>query len=362
MTKLCGDSPRKARKGRGAVSNPNNRYDSRRREDFDDGWGTLDEPLPPLRTTVSVDAARTIINYNQSPDIPFDRSVNPYRGCEHGCIYCYARPSHAFLGLSPGLDFESRLFQKANAAELLTVELAKPAYRCRPIALGVNTDAWQPIERHLKVTRGILGVLDRCRHPVYTLSKSSLIERDADLLLRLAERNLASVAISVTTLDHGLARRLEPRACAPARRIETIRRLAESGIAIGVLVAPIIPALTDAELESILTSAREAGARWASYVMLRLPLEVGDLFQAWLEEHAPHKAAHVMSIIREMRGGRDNDSRFGRRMRGSGPYADLIERRFQLACKRYGLARRPDELDCTQFQTQTVGTQLALFT
>jgi len=348
------------RKGRGAASNPANRFESRRSVDFDDGWGTADEEPAPLRTTVSDDRARSIINYNDSPDIPFDRSVNPYRGCEHGCVYCYARPSHAFIGLSPGLDFESKILRKANAAALLRAELDKPGYRCRTIALGVNTDAWQPAERNLGITRRVLEVLAEYRHPVYTLSKSSLIERDTSILAAMAADKLASVAISVTTLDRELARRLEPRAAAPQRRIETIRRLSEQGIPVGVLVAPILPVLSDSELESILEAARDAGAAWASYVMLRLPLEIADLFKEWLAEHYPLKARHVMSVVRDMREGKDNDSAFGRRMRGSGVFADLTARRFELARRRLGLASGPEDLDCGRFRPLRAG-QLELF-
>lgn len=348
------------RKGRGATSNPANRFESQRSVAFDDGWGSADEEPAPLKTTVSDDRARSIINYNASPDIPFDRSINPYRGCEHGCIYCYARPSHAYIGLSPGLDFESKILRKANAAELLRAELDKPRYACQPIALGVNTDAWQPAERNLGITRDVLGVLRDCHHPVYTLSKSSLIERDSDILSALSAEGLASVAISVTTLDRHLARRLEPRAAAPQRRIETIRRLTENGVPVGVLLAPIIPVLTDGELESTLEAARDAGALWASYAMLRLPLEIAGLFKDWLAEHYPLKASHVMSIVRDMRGGRDNDAAFGRRMRGTGVFAALTARRFELARRRLGLAQAPDELDCSRFRPPG-GGQLALF-
>ena len=352
--------PLRFRKGRGAASNPANRFESRYSDAFDDGWGTADAEPPALRTTVTEDRARTIINYNSSPDIPFDRSINPYRGCEHGCIYCYARPSHAFIGLSPGLDFESRILRKANAAKLLRGELDKPSYRCQPIALGVNTDAWQPVERKMGITREILEVLAEYRHPVYTLSKSSLIERDAEILATMASDRLASVAISITTFDRQLARRLEPRATAPQRRLETIRRLSGMGIPVGVQVAPILPVLTDAELESILEAARDAGATWASYVMLRLPLEIADLFKEWLSEHYPLKSDHVMSIVRDMRQGRENDSQLGQRMRGTGVFADLIARRFDLARKRLGLANAPEPLDCQRFRPSR-GGQLSLF-
>lgn len=355
-----GVGPTQPRRGRGATSNPANRFESQRSVPFDDGWSSADESPTPLKTTVSDDRARSIINYNASPDIPFDRSVNPYRGCEHGCIYCYARPSHAYIGLSPGLDFESRILRKSNAAALLRAELDRPGYACQPIALGVNTDAWQPAERNLGITRDILGVLLDYRHPVYTLSKSSLIERDADILATLSAEGLASVAISITTLDRRLARRLEPRAAAPQRRIETIRRLTDNGVPVGALVAPLVPVLTDGELESTLAAARDAGARWASYVMLRLPLEIAGLFKDWLAEHYPLKADHVMSIVRNVRAGRDNDAAFGRRMRGTGVFADLTARRFELARTRLGLAKAPDELDCSHFRPPR-GGQLPLF-
>ncbi|MBI5039700.1 MAG: PA0069 family radical SAM protein [Gammaproteobacteria bacterium] len=328
-------------KGRGATGNPDNRFEAHTYERVDDGWGGLDMALAPLRTTVHVDTARTVIAYNQSPDVPFDRSINPYRGCEHGCVYCFARPTHAYLGLSPGLDFESRLFYKQDAAALLRRELARLNYRCAPIALGINTDAYQPLERRLGVTRQILDVLNECGHPVTLVTKSALIERDLDVLRELAQRDLVQVMISITTLQRELARTLEPRAAAPQRRLETLRHLADAGIPVGVLVAPLIPVLTDAELEAILSAAHAAGAREAGYVLLRLPHEVKDLFRDWLEAHQPLKAAHVMNRLRDCRGGRDYDARFGARMRGEGLFADLLAQRFRKAHRDLGFVGLP---------------------
>ena len=313
-----------------------------------------DDELPPLQTTVSIQQARTIISRNESPDIPFTQSINPYQGCEHGCVYCYARPSHAYLDLSPGLDFETKLFAKPNAAALLRAELAKPGYVCDPIALGTNTDPYQPIEREWKVTRSILEVLAETGHPFSIVTKSALVERDLDLIAPMAARNLARVYVSVTTLDRELARTLEPRAAAPQRRLATIRALAQAGVPVGVMVAPIIPQLNDRDLEAILEAAAAAGARHAGWVLLRLPREVAPLFRDWLDAHHPLRAEHVMSLVRQMRGGRDNDPRFGARMRGSGPYADLIEQRFALACRRFGLARDREPLDRTQFRPPAV--------
>lgn len=330
-----------APRGRGARSNPDNRFESATRELVDDGWGNLDAAPPPLRTTLTVDSSRTVISYNQSPDVGFDRSINPYRGCEHGCVYCFARPSHAYLGLSPGLDFESRLFYKPEAAAQLRAELAAPGYRCAPIAVGINTDGYQPVERRLGITRAVLEVLRDCDHPLTIVTKSALVERDLDLLAPMAAKGLVQVAVSVTTLDHKLARRLEPRATAPRRRIELIGNLHAAGVPVAVMVAPTIPVLTDGELEDILAAAREAGASSASYVLLRLPHEVKDLFREWLAEHAPTQAAHVMERIRDSRGGRDYRAEFGERMRGTGIYADLIAQRFRLAHQRLGYTRGP---------------------
>ena len=353
--------PRLLRKGRGAASNPPCRFEPTARVAFDDGWGGLDEELPPLATTVQIDATRTIITRNDSPDVPFDRSINPYRGCEHGCVYCFARPSHAFLGLSPGQDFETRLFAKPDAPALLAEELRRPGYRCRVIALGTNTDPYQPIERTRRITRGVLEVLAAHNHPVGIVTTSALVVRDIDILAPMAARRLARVYISVTTLDGGLARRLEPRAPAPARRLEAVRRLAAAGIPVGVLVAPVIPALNDSEIERILAAAAEAGALSAGYVLLRLPREVKDLFVEWLAVHAPDKAKRVMGLVRDTRGGRDYDSRWGKRMTGTGAYAEMIARRFRLASRRLGLDRRDWTLDTSRFQPPArAGDQLSL--
>ncbi|MEZ0238795.1 MAG: PA0069 family radical SAM protein [Methylophilaceae bacterium] len=351
-------------KGRGAASNDNSRFDAHDRESFDDGWGSLDEEPPTLRTEVAIDATRKIITYNDSPDIPFDRTINPYRGCEHGCIYCYARPSHAYLGLSPGLDFESRLQAKPDAPDILRRELAKPGYRCAPIALGMNTDAYQPIEREYRITRGILEVLAETRHPVTMVTKSALVERDIDLLASMAAQRLTSIYVTITTLDRSIARRLEPRAAAPERRLETIRRLAEAGIPTGVMVAPVIPALTDHDMERILELAAAAGGSGAGYVLLRLPYEIAPLFEEWLQRHYPLKAEHVLSLIRQSRGGKAYDATFHTRMKGEGLFAELIARRFKLACERLGLNRSRNTLDCSLFTPPappSSSSQLPLF-
>jgi DNA repair photolyase len=353
------------RKGRGATSNATSRFESEQRVAFDDGWsmpGAEPEPMP-LTTTLSIDATRTIIARNNSPDIGFDRSINPYRGCEHGCIYCYARPSHAFLGLSPGLDFESRIFYKPQAAALLTAELSKKGYSCRPIALGSNTDPYQPVERKLGVMRQILEVLRDFRHPVTIVTKGALIQRDIDILAEMASMRLACVTVSVTTLDRTLARVMEPRAATPQRRLETIAALAKAGIPTGVLSAPMIPALNDSEMEDILSAARTAGAITAGYTMLRLPLELKALFKEWLETHVPSKASHVLSLVAQSHGGKLYDSAWSKRMVGYGPYADLLSMRFDRACRRLGLARRHTEpLDTTSFRPPPrKGDQLALF-
>ncbi len=336
-------------RGRAAASNAVGRFERLGRETFDDGWGSLDEEPPPLATEVAVDATRSIINHIDSPDLPFDRTVNPYRGCEHGCIYCYARPTHTYLGYSAGLDFESRLLMKPDAPALLRRELARPGYRCTPIALGMNTDAYQPIERRYCITRGILGVLAEARHPFSLVTKSALVERDIDLIAPMAAQGLALVYVSITTLDRTLARRLEPRAAAPERRLETLRRLATAGIPCGVMTAPVIPALNDAELERILGAAAQAGASQAGYVLLRLPHELAGLFEEWLRLHYPLRADHVLSLIRQSHGGRVYDADFTSRMHGQGPFADLVARRFRLACRRFGLNARRQHLDCTQF-------------
>jgi len=336
-------------KGRGATLSPDNRFSDTTREVFDDGWNTVDEPVEALQTTLSEDSARSIISYNSSPDVPFDRSINPYRGCEHGCVYCFARPSHAFLDLSPGLDFESRLFYKPDAPKLLRKELANKRYRCAPVMVGINTDAYQPIERKAGLTREILEVLVELEHPFSIVTKSSLIERDVDLISLAAERGQAQVAISVTTLNRSLSRLMEPRAAAPQRRIETIRRLTAAGIPVSVLVAPLIPVLTDSEMETILETVYEAGARSAGYVLLRLPHEVRGMFWNWLQQHYPLKAAHVMKRMRDLHGGREYDARFGARQRGTGLYAELIANRFRHASNRLDFPGIP-ELDCSRFK------------
>ncbi|MCP4328960.1 MAG: PA0069 family radical SAM protein [Alphaproteobacteria bacterium] len=339
-----------ARKGRGATSNDSGRYERERRVLADDGWGSLDADPPPLRTEIILDKSRTIIARNRSPDVPFDRSINPYRGCEHGCVYCFARPTHAWLGYSPGLDFESRIFVKPEAPALLERELAKPGYRCRPIAMGTNTDPYQPIEKRAEITRGILDVLSAHNHPLSIVTKSALVLRDRDLLVAMAERNLVKVFVSITTLDRKLARLMEPRAAAPGRRLDTLRGLAAAGIPTGVMAAPMIPALNDIELEAILEAARDAGAGAAGYILLRLPLEIKDLFTDWLREHYPDRADRVLSLIRQTRGGALYKDSWGQRMTGSGPVADLVARRFAAACRRLGLDRNDRNLDTTHFK------------
>ena len=344
-----------AARGRGAASHVPGRYDKTTSDGVDDGWGSLhavDEhdtaPSSALATEVTEERARSIISRNDSPDIGFSQSVNPYRGCEHGCVYCFARPSHAYLDLSPGLDFETRLFAKANAAELLRRELGRRGYMPAPITLGINTDAYQPIERRHRITRQCLEVLSECGHPVAFVTKGALILRDLDLLAPMAARGLVSVHVSVTTLDNRLSSKLEPRASAPHTRLATIRALHAAGVPVGVLVAPVIPMVTDHDLERILQAAREAGADVAGYVLLRLPHELKAVWREWLDVHLPGRAAHVMSLIRQMRGGKDYDSAFGTRMRGQGPFADLIAMRFAKASARLGYRRLPP-LDCTRF-------------
>ena len=352
------------RKGRGAVTNPSGRFEKTRVEPFDDGWGdgASGEPLPSLRTTLTPDAARQVIARNSSPDVPFDRSINPYRCCEHGCVYCFARPTHSYLGLSPGLDFETKLFFKADAARLLAEELRAPGYRCEVIALGANTDPYQPVERTRRVTRQILEVLSAHDHQVGIVTKSNLVVRDIDILEQMARRNLAQVSISVTTLDRALARTMEPRAPTPERRLLAMRALSEAGIPTCVLAAPVIPALNDSELEAILEAAADAGAASAGYVLLRLPLELKDLFTEWLEAHVPLRAKHVLNAIRETRDGALYASGFGERMRGTGPYAELIAQRFEKACRRLRLNRRSVSLDCSRFRCPPrAGDQLDLF-
>jgi len=351
------------RKGRGAVSNPEGRFESVRREAVDDGWSSLEEELPPLETTVTADPARSIISRNDSPDIPFTQSINPYKGCEHGCIYCYARPSHAYLNLSPGLDFETKLFYKENAAALLDKELRRSGHVCEAITIGANTDPYQPIERRLKVTRSILEVAQRFRQPVTIITKgAALVERDLDILSEMARSNLAAVGVSITSLDDEIKRTLEPRAASPASRLRLVSRLREAGVPVMVLVAPVIPFITDAELERVLEAAHAAGAQAAGYVLLRLPWEIKDLFREWLDAHFPLKAKHVMSLVQQMRGGKDYDATYGTRMRGQGELADLLEQRFRLAVRRLGLNRWSAlKLDTSQFRVPAAaGPQLGL--
>jgi len=326
-------------RGRSAGINPSGRFEPVTRHGFDDGWESL-ENLPPFKTEVQVEKPRTIITKNESPDISFDRSINPYRGCEHGCVYCFARPTHSYMGLSPGLDFEAKLFAKPDAAKLLDKELSKEGYQPRTIAIGTNTDPYQPIEKQWRIMREILEVLEARNHPVGIVTKSALVTRDIDILSRMAERGLAKVALSVTTLDRLLARTMEPRASTPTKRLEAIRQLSEAGIPASVMVAPIVPGLTDQEIERILDSARAAGAIDAGYVLLRLPLEVSPIFKDWLLRHYPDRYRHVMSLIRSMRDGKDYDSEWGKRMRGTGPYAWQIGRRFEIAARRLGFNQK----------------------
>ena len=348
-------------KGRGTFSNVSGRFEREHRVLTDDGWGTLDAEPPVLKTTVAIDATRTIIARNDSPDISFDRSINPYRGCEHGCVYCFARPTHAYLGLSPGQDFESRLFAKPKAAQLLAQELRKAGYQVRSMALGTNTDPYQPIDEKYQLTREVLKVLRDFKHPVGIVTKSNRVLRDLDILSEMASMNLARVAISVTTLDRKLARSMEPRAPTPERRIDAIRELSAAGVPTAVMAAPMIPALNDHELEGILERAHEAGARQAGYVVLRLPLEIKDLFREWLAAEQPGRASHVMSLIRSMRGGKDYDMEWGKRMKGTGVYAELIAKRFKLACERIGLNKESRPLRTDLFcPPPAAGDQLSL--
>ena len=340
-------------KGRGSTGYLPGRFEVTVSQTVDDGWhGGEEEEFAAVlpRTQVREEIARSIITRNKSPDIFFSQSVNPYRGCEHGCSYCFARPSHAYLGLSPGLDFETRIFAKTNAPDLLRRELAKPGYQVSPIALGINTDAYQPIERKLQLTRSIIEVFAETKHPFSLITKNALVTRDIDLLAPLARENLVSVHFSVTSLDNRLSAALEPRASAPHSRLRAIRALRDAGVPVGVMVAPVIPWVNDSELEAVLEAVREAGAGSAGYVLLRLPHEVAPLFRDWLQTHAPDRAAHVMSTIQQLRGGKDYDSAYGKRMRGEGVYAELLERRFSLALKRYGFpAKHPRPLDCSRF-------------
>jgi DNA repair photolyase len=336
--------------GRGARSNATGRYESLTHEAFDDGWTELDEAPRKLRTVMHLERARKIITTNDSPDIGFDQSINPYRGCEHGCIYCYARPAHAYVGYSPGLDFESQLFFKPDAARLLEKELSRKGYQCRPIHIGGNTDPYQPIERGLRITRQVIEVLDRFNHPFSIITKNAMITRDLDLMGPMAERNLVRTAVSVTTLDRRLARAMEPRAATPERRLDAIRRLSEAGVPCAVSVAPVIPGLNDHEIEAILERAAEAGAAGAHFTVLRLPLEIKDLFREWLQSERPDRASRVMSLVRQMRGGKDYDSQWNSRMSGQGPIADLIATRFRTARNRLGLNRERLSLDVGQFR------------
>jgi DNA repair photolyase len=354
--------PSKAPRGRGATSNASGRFESLAREAFDDGWNDGDEAPSPLRTTVTPEKARVIITRNDSPDVGFDRSINPYRGCEHGCIYCYARPAHAYMGLSPGLDFESQLFFKPHAARLLEAELARKSYVPGVIHIGGNTDPYQPQERGLKVTRGILEVMERFRQPLSIITKSALIARDIDILGPMGKAGLARAAVSVTTLDRALARAMEPRAATPERRLEAVRRLSEAGTPTIVMFAPVIPGLNDHELEAVLKAAAGAGAVGAGYVVLRLPREIKDLFAAWLAERRPDRAERVMSLVRQMRGGRDYDPDWGKRMTGEGPIADVLARRFAIARRRFCLDRPQPPLDTSQFRVPPrSGDQIDLF-
>lgn len=349
-------------KGRGARSNASGRYEPEQHQSFDDGWTQDDAEAAPLRTTLTPEHARTIIARNDSPDIGFDRSINPYKGCEHGCIYCYARPSHAWMGLSPGLDFESRIFFKPEAASLLEQAFLAPRYRCKRIHIGGNTDPYQPVERDLKSTRSILEVMQRFNHPFSIITKSVLIARDADILGPMGKAGLASAFVSITTLDRGLARAMEPRASTPSKRLEAISRLADAGCPVGVGFAPVIPGLNDHELEAILEAAAKAGATRAMYVTLRLPLEIKDLFREWLADARPDRAARVMSLIRQTRGGKDYDADWSQRMKGTGPVAELIGTRFKAAVKRYGLDKPHRLLDETQFRVPAdARPQLELF-
>jgi len=351
---------------RGALSQMQGRFETVERAAFDDGWAREDEPLAPLQTTVTVERARSIISKNDSPDIPFDQSINPYRGCEAGCAYCYARPSHSYLELSPGLDFETRIFAKTNAPALLKEELAKPGYKVSPIAFGTNTDCYQPAERKYRITRQIMEILSECNHPLTIVTKFALVERDLDLLAPMARKNLVKVFVSIGTLDRTLARKLEPRAASPQRRLDTLRALSTASVPCGVMVAALIPALNDKTLEHVLEEAAKAGAQEAAYVILRLPNELKDIFKEWLAAHYPERADHVISIVRQMRGGKENDPRFGERMRGTGNFAELISKRFAIACKRFGLnghggGRRVPELDCTRFVPPSPAGQMKLF-
>ena len=361
--------PSAARHGRGSVTNPPVRFEQRAASPFDDGWETLTADfadLPKLATSLTKDSTRSAISWNASPDLGFDRAVNPYRGCEHGCVYCFARPTHAYLGYSPGLDFETKLIYKPEVADLLEKELRKPGYQAKTLALGSNTDPYQPVERTLQLTRSVLEVLDKYNHPVGIVTKSAGVLRDLDILSSMAKRNLVRVYISLTTLDAGLSRAMEPRAATPARRLHTIAELTRAGVSAGVLTAPMIPGLNDMELEKLLEAASRAGARHAGYVLLRLPHEIKEMFEAWLHTHFPDRAKHVLSLVRDTRGGALNDSRFHHRFSGQGVYADLLMRRFTRAARQWGLDEARAGLDCSRFAVPDVGekattAQLSLF-
>ncbi len=350
------------KRGRGATINPAGRFETADITRISDGWGTDPDAATRLRTSVSLEWAKTVITKNQSPDLPFDRSINPYRGCEHGCIYCFARPTHAYMNLSAGLDFESRLFAKSNAADLVRKEIIRKNYQCRPIALGTNTDPYQPIEKDQQITRSVLEVLAEAKHPFTITTKSDLVLRDIDLLAPLAEQKLTAIGISVTSLDPHLSRVMEPRASAPHKRLKAIRQLSDAGIPVVVQIAPVIPAINDMEIEKILDKTWQAGARGAVYLLVRLPYEVSDLFKKWLEEHFTDRASKVMNLIRSMRNGRENDPNFGSRMRGKGPYADLINSRFHKACRQHGFEKRKYDLRTDLFTPPVPpSAQLALF-
>jgi DNA repair photolyase len=338
-------------KNRGAISNPQGRFDTTSYEAFYDGWDSEEELLSPLETILYPEKAKSIITRNDSPDLMFEQSINPYRGCEHGCIYCYARPSHSYVNLSPGLDFETKIFYKENAAKILENEINKPRYTCKPILIGANTDPYQPIEAKLKVTRSILEVLNAHQHPVHIITKNALLGRDLDILAEMGKKNLVKVAVSITSLSPDLKRIMEPRTTTPLGRLKLVKRLSEHNIPVRVMIAPIIPMINDMELEQIVKACSEALAKHASYVLIRLPYEVKELFKEWLKEHFPQRAEHVMSIIRQMRGGKEYDSTFGKRFRGEGEYANLLAMRFQLACKRYNLNTIPSpELSLDKFR------------
>ncbi|MEL6808505.1 MAG: PA0069 family radical SAM protein [Pseudomonadota bacterium] len=350
-----------AAKGRGAVSNADSRYDRITRHSVQDGWDR-EEDLPTLRTEVSVERPRSIISYNRSPDLPFDRAINPYRGCEHGCVYCFARPSHAYLGLSPGLDFETRLIARPDAPDVLRAELARRTYSAAPMAIGTNTDPYQPIEKEHEIMRACLEVLEDCGHPVAIVTKGALIERDLDILSRMARRGLVRVGISVTTLDPVLSRLMEPRAPPPERRLQMIRRLSGAGVPVRIMASPMVPALTDPELEEILKQGKAAGARTASWIMLRLPREVSPLWQDWLAAHFPDRAGRIMARLREMHGGKEYDARWGHRMRGEGAYAEMVAARFAVAIKRLGLKETAPPMRTDLFRRPVADTaQLSLF-